>query len=535
MSMLANFLAITNYENPQDISKNQNLFAGLEISKDTEFCQKYMGKYPVIFLSLKDIIGNNFNEAMAMLVAKIFYLYKKYRILIEKNLLSSFLAEDFTDAYQTLRLMSLSKGEYSATDFSTLKNSLLTLTNILNEHFGQQVVVIIDEYDVPVEKARNKFYDQMLQLIRDILAITLKSNDNLYKGFLTGCLRITKESVFTGWNNFNVYDVQSPFYSTLFGFTIKEVEDLLSYYDLTDKFSLVKEWYDGYVFYNQEIYNPWSVLKYIKDVIKENNALPQAYWIHSSANELINEFISKSNIDTYDEMENLLQGGIIKKQLNLDMNFRKLDEGEINSFWSMLYLTGYLTQAAKTEEGNNYTLKIPNKEIMECFKDRILNYFTSESSKYKVGSHNLIQYLAQNDVENAQIELTNLLKNYIGIFDINKTYEYMYHMFLNGIFVASKEFIENPESFKSNEESGDGRADIKFIVNKPQSIGIVIEIKRADNIEQKAELAQIALKQYKDKEYYRDYILEDSIKKIYIYGIAFYKRSCTIVSQEIVK
>ncbi len=534
MSMLVHFLAITNYEDPNDLSKNQKLFEGLEISKDKEFCQQYMGKFPIIFLSLKNISGLKFEDALAMLVANIFNLYKKYRVLVEKKLFSPFLAEDFMDIYQKLRYMGQNNGEYSATDLKTIKNALVDLTSILSEHFGQKVIVIIDEYDVPVEKARHKFYDEMLDIIRDMLGNTLKSNSSVFKGFLTGCLRITKESVFTGWNNFKVYDLNNLKYAKLFGFTEDEVKEILKYYKFEDKFVDIKEWYDGYRFNNIEIYNPWSVLQFVQDLVDDRDIEPQSYWINSSSNALINEFISGTTPTTYDEFEILLQGGTIQKQLNLTMNYSNLDKGDSDAFWSMLYLTGYLTTAEKVKN-NIYTLRIPNKEIMDCFKDRIVDYFAYESEIYKTGSQNLIQYFAQNNAEQVQLELTNLLKNYIGIFDINKTYEYMYHMFLNGIFVASRNLVDNIESFKSNEESGDGRADIKFVVNKPQNIGIVVEIKRADREEQMLPLAKIALEQCKDKEYYRSFIFEQSIKKIYIYGISFYKRSCAVLSSEIQK
>ncbi len=352
------------------------------------------------------------------------------------------------------------------------------------------------------------------------------------KGFLTGCLRITKESIFTGWNNFKVYDLNNLKYAKLFGFTEDEVKEILKYYNFEDKFSDIKEWYDGYRFNDIEIYNPWSVLQFVQDLVDDRDIEPQSYWINSSSNALINEFISDAKSDTYDEFEVLLQGGTIQKQLNLTMNYSSLDKGESDAFWSMLYLTGYLTTADKVKN-NIYTLRIPNKEIKECFKERIVDYFAYESDTYKTSSQNLIQNLAQNDAQQVQLTLTNLLDNYISVLDVKKSYEYMYHMFLSGILVASKNQVKHIADYKSNEPSGDGFADIRFVITEPQNIGVVIEIKRADNEDQMYDLCAVALKQCIEREYYRNYIRNTNIKKIYIYGIAFHKRSCAVVSEEI--
>ncbi len=557
MSMLYNFLAITNLEDPLDISKNKELFAGLEISKDENFCQKYMGKFPTIFISLKNCSGKTFNEALALLVAKVFNVYKFFRVLLEKNLLTKFLTEDFEDYYDTLRAMTKKGDDYSSTDLSILKNSLLNLTQILKAHYGQNVIIIIDEYDEPVAKARHSYYDQILDVIKDLLGNVLKSNNNLSKAFITGCLRITKESVFTGWNNFKVYDISNATYGELFGFNEKEVKELLKYYHFEDKFPMIKEWYDGYRFADRyEMYNPWSVVTYVSDLIQDRLAEPLAYWISTSSNDLINEFIEVGKTEEYDELEDLLQGRVVRKPLNLEMNYRELSNSNINSFWSILYVTGYLTLAEDKDKNEDerekdsretrtigydssrlYALRIPNKEVRDCFKRRIVEYFQGGSKKYQAGSVNLIGYMAKNDADNVKKELTNLLENYIGVQDVKKSYEYMYHMFINGVLVASNQIVKQVEDFKSNEASGEGYADIRFVTKnlEGKEVGIVLELKRATTIEEMYDLTEVALKQCKEKEYYREYIKDRDIHNIYIYGISFYKRKCAVKSEEILK
>ncbi len=383
MSMLKNFLEM-NYDNPSDISRPQELFKNLAITKDTEFCQKHMGQYPVIALSLKDVNGETFLGAITSLCSKFLKLWRQYEnIVLNATNLSARTKNQIVGYSEIFQNITLGKSVLNnEIVLDALKNFISLLSEILSTIFKKNTIIIVDEYDVPLAKARGKYYRNMVDYISGMFSITFKTNDSLEKGFLTGCLRVSRESIFTGFNNTQVYDCTNSIYQELFGFTNNEVKKLLKDYHLSDRFDVFKEWYDGYQIGNAEIYNPYSVLSYVNTLIHDSTTEPVNAWINSSGNDFLNEFINYLPDNELNDFQKLLSGETVKKDLNEALNYGDIDDhpnanddgtandsNDYTNMWSMLYVTGYLTKVGP-KKGTTFTLRIPNKEVKDCFEQK---------------------------------------------------------------------------------------------------------------------------------------------------------------------
>lgn len=367
MSMLKSFF---------EIGQDPALFDGLSVSKDQEFCSLYQGKYPVIFISLKGVNGLTYEDAEDALRTVIGREAERFSFLLDSNKLTELEIQRYE---RLIEADATKKGVYSMpTEF--LSQSLVMLTDLLEKHFHQKVVVLIDEYDVPLDKAHiNGFYDQMVTLIRNMFQAVFKTNENLAFGVITGCLRISKESIFTGFNNLRVESISGPIGSSYYGFTEEEVQKLLTYYDLSDKFDEVKKWYDGYKFYKTDMYCPWDVLNYCADHQAVSDYYPQNYWINSSDNDLVREFIDDADAETLSELERLIAGGKIEKAIDENITYRDIDSS-IDNLWSVLYSTGYLTGTMENAE-KLYSLWIPNLEVHDIFVTQIEKWFKQKVRK----------------------------------------------------------------------------------------------------------------------------------------------------------
>ncbi len=533
MSMIKNFFEM-NYDNPSDISKPQELFKNLAISKDTEFCQKYMGQYPVIALTFKNINGENFKDS-AVKIGRCFKdsLFDLCNILRVHQNLSLDYKQDI-DKYKD-KINKLADREIRNTvadDLQDLTEILLSLSKYIYKAFKKGPIIIIDEYDVPLAKARGKYYKEMVYFIKNLFNATFKTNNNLEKGFLTGCLRVSRESIFTGFNNLQVYDCATTKYAELFGFTNDEVKLLLKDYNLSDKYDVFKEWYDGYQLGNSEIYNPYSVLTYVDALIENVNEEPVNAWINSSSNNFLTEFINFLPDSELSDFKKLLDGGTVEKVLNMTLNYGDIENASVTSLWTMLYVTGYLTKVGD-KRGNIFTLKIPNQEVKDCFREKIVSYFT-ESSEHKNSVQKLIHAFVSQEVGIIQTTINNVLPKYLSLRDVKANQEYTYHSFMDGFLANSGLDVS------SQKEAGDGYPDISFTMKNPETgelVGIILELKRATSDDDKALKAKCkeALKQCHDKTYYSDYQERPDVNRIYIYGIAFCNRKCAVVAEEVPK
>ena len=350
------------------------LFEGLEISKEKELCEKYMGKFPVISISLKDVSGKNFEAAKRKLCSIIGTEALEFSFLAQSDSLTE------TERRQYENMIALDDGGSFSMSEELLGESLFLLSQFLQKHYKQSVVILIDEYDVPLDKAYQwGYYDDMVDLVRSLFGQALKTNDSLFFAVLTGCLRVTRESIFTGLNNFNVMTVRDVHFNEYFGFTDREVRNMLAYYDRTEKYDAIKEWYDGYRFGNLEIYCPWDVISYCYALKMNPNATPQNYWINTSSNDIVRKFVGKAKAATRKEIELLIAGGSIRKEIRQELTYRDLDS-DIDNLWSLLFTTGYLT-AGREEEGDWAELAIPNREIRTIFIRQIQEWFREETAK----------------------------------------------------------------------------------------------------------------------------------------------------------
>ena len=494
------------------------LFEGLEISKEKDLCSKYMGKFPVISVSLKDVSGADFEEARGMLC----------RILGKEALRFSFLSESecLTEIerkqYQAMVKVG-GEGFFTMAD-EVLKDSLLTLSQLLQKHYGQSVIILVDEYDVPLDKAyQSGYYDDMVALVRSIFGQALKTNDSLYFAVLTGCLRISKESIFTGMNNFSVYTVKDVQYSEYFGFTDAEIRQMLEYYGWTEKYDLIKEWYDGYRFGDVELYCPWDVISYFHALRMKPSVSPQNYWVNTSSNDIIRSFIEKADAVTREEIELLIEGGSIKKEIHQELTYRDLG-ADIDHLWSLLFTTGYLTRCGEDESGMT-KLVIPNREIHWIFVQQIRRWFKEETKRDMPRLESFCRAFQENNVSAIEEGFTAYLRKTISIRDdsVGKDRkENFYHGILLGLFGNMAGW-----KVKSNAESGDGYSDI-IVEVEDDEIGIVIELKYAENARFDA-ACEKALKQIRDN-HYEEALTDDGMKTIYRYGMACYKKRCKVVS-----
>ena len=512
MSMLKSFF---------EIGADRTLFDGLYISRNQKLCEEYMGKYPVIFLSLKGIDGLSFEAAKYRLTELIGVEAERFAFLAD----SEKLMENERSKYRAI--IHLVNGKYSM-DEDMLVSSLQTLSQLLCRHYGQKAIILIDEYDVPLDKAfQHGYYKEMVSLIRGLFGQALKTNDDLQFAVLTGCLRVSKESIFTGLNNFKVYAADDVRYDEEFGFTNKEIKKLLANYNLQEHFGKVKEWYDGYRFGNADIYCPWDVINYVDDLVSDPNVQPKSYWINSSGNDLVKRFIEQADITTKDEIEQLIAGNAVEKRIRSDLTYDEIDNS-IDNIWSVLFTTGYLTRLGKAENGV-YKLIIPNQEVREVFVLQIREWFNQTVANNRASTDKINQGFLEGEVETIQQELTMFLGETISVFDTkarNEEKEIFYHGILLGILKNYSGWV-----VKSNRESGDGFADILLKPKNPDA-GIIVELKYARSLHDLDQACERALEQIEDRRYDTE-LREDGRNDILAYGIAFCRKRCKVVVKKL--
>lgn len=491
-----------------EIGADPSLFDGLNISRRRDLCERYMGQYPVIFVSLKGVDGETYDEAFFMLKTIIRAEARRHSFLKTSDKVSEENKELLND---------LLKGKDE-----TVPDSLRFLTEVLAQHYQKQVILLIDEYDVPLDKAfQNGYYSKMVRLIRVLLGQALKTNAYLRFSVLTGCLRVSKESIFTGLNNFKVLSIVDARFEEYFGFTDAEVQRMLADYGIADRYKETKEWYDGYRFGDANIYCPWDVINYVDLLRAKPKAKPQAFWINSSGNGLVKRFINKANNTTRDELEKLIAGEAIEKKIRLELTYNEIDDS-IDNLWSVLFTTGYLTTDGETDS-DIYRLVIPNKEVREVFVDQINTWFREMIRADIEPLQMLGRALLEGDAGEAEKQLNAILAKTISILDTKSTYkENFYHGLLLGLLEMNADWI-----VRSNVEAGDGFADIVIEPEDPDT-GIIIELKYAPSYEKLDDMCNEALRQVKDRRY-DEYLRNDARNNILAYGIAFCKKKCRIL------
>lgn len=500
-----------------EIGTDRSLFDGLHICANEKICSEHMGKYPVIFLSLKNAEGLNFDTAKYQMVELIAREAERFPFLAKDTNLSD------RDREKYRVLTAFADGHYQMSD-DVLCGSLQTLSELLYKHFNQKTVILIDEYDVPLDKAfQHGYYREMVALIRVLFGRALKTNEALAFAVLTGCLRVSKESIFTGLNNFKILSITDSRFDEQFGFTDKEVQKLLADYHLEARFSETKEWYDGYRFGNVDVYCPWDVINHIDRIKDDPNARPEAYWINTSGNDLVKRFVDKANRTTRNEIEQLIAGNAIEKMLRLDLTYDEIDNS-IENLWSVLFTTGYLTQAGMTEDGA-YRLVIPNREICEVFKLQIQEWFKKSIFSNTEQLTAFWKAFEEGNTDGVEMYLNRIMSNSISVFDIKtgeEKKEISYHNLLVGILTGNADWL-----VKSNVEAGEGFADIIVETEDPNA-GIVVELKYTKDYDEMEQACRAALDQINDRRY-QEYLLNDGRKDITLYGIAFCKKRCKAV------
>ena len=508
MSMLKTFF---------EIGCDKNLFQELKISEEKELCKEYMGQFPVISISLKGVEGLDFEsakEGLAYIIGK-----EAMRFYFLKD--SPHLTEEEKGIYQGY--IATEKGGFTiGSDAEKLVTAVNGLSSMLEKHYGKKVILLIDEYDVPLDKAfQYGYYEEMVSFIRNFLGNALKTNPSLYFAVLTGCLRISKESIFTGLNNLKVMSITNVQFEEYFGFTDSEVKEMLNYYGLMDHFDSMKAWYDGYRFGNQDVYCPWDVLSHCDNLRADSNARPEDYWSNTSGNAIVRRFIDLANGKTKDEIERLIAGETILKEINQELTYGELDNS-IENLWSVLFTTGYLTQRGMAD-GDKYYLVIPNYEIRKLFIRQIRERFRYQAGSDRKTLDKFCNAFPDGDGSLIEELFNDYLWNIISIRDTtarNEKKENFYHGILLGILGFQDDWI-----VKSNAESGIGYSDI-LIETRRNRIGIVVEMKYAENGNLEA-ACQKALQQIEDKKY-ESKLKEDGMRSIIKYGIACYKKECKV-------
>ena len=497
-----------------EIGTDRSLFDGLHICANEKICSEHMGKHPVIFLSLKNAEGLNFDTAKYQMVELIAREAERFPFLAKDTNLSD------RDREKYRVLTAFADGHYQMSD-DVLYGSLQTLSELLYKYFNQKTVILIDEYDVPLDKAfQHGYYREMVALIRAMFGRALKTNEALAFAVLTGCLRVSKESIFTGLNNFKILSITDSRFDEQFGFTDKEVQKLLADYHLEARFSETKEWYDGYRFGNVDVYCPWDVINHIDRIKDDPNARPEAYWINTSGNDLVKRFVDKANRTTRNEIEQLIAGNAIEKMLRLDLTYDEIDNS-IENLWSVLFTTGYLTQTGMTEDGA-YRLVIPNREIREVFKLQIQEWFKKSIFSNTEQLTAFWKAFEEGNTDGVEMYLNRIMSNSISVFDIKtgeEKKEISYHNLLVGILTGNADWL-----VKSNVEAGEGFADIIVETENPNA-GIVVELKYTKDYDEMEQACRAALDQINDRRY-QEYLLNDGRKDITLYGIAFCKKRC---------
>ena len=512
MSMLKSFF---------EIGAASELFDGLYISHNKKMCDDNMGKYPVIFLSLKNVEGLDFQAAKYQMIEIIAKEAKRFVYLKNSDRL------DIDDKSTYASLIRLEDGRYEMRD-EALYASLQTLSELLYKHHGRKTVILIDEYDVPLDKAfQNGYYKEMVSLIRAIFGKALKTNEALDFAVLTGCLRVSKESIFTGLNNFKVVSITDSRFDEQFGFTDEEVQRLLADYHLKDHIEETKEWYDGYHFGDTDVYCPWDVVNHVDCLLEDPNAEPQSYWINTSGNDLVKRFIDKADKTTRNEIERLIAGDMIEKSIRMELTYDEIDNS-IDNLWSILFTTGYLTQQGKSERGV-YRLVIPNKEIREVYILQIQEWFKDSVLHNREPINQLLKAIKEGDADTVEKDLTKILVNTISIFDTKsrkEEKEIFYHGIVLGLLRCESEWL-----IQSNIESGDGLVDILIETEDPDA-GIIIELKYAQTFQGLSKACENAMRQIRERRY-DERLRNEGRNDILAYGIAFCKKKCKVVVERL--
>lgn len=495
-----------------DLNSDPSLFDGLKIAEEKELCESYMGKFPVISVSLKGTYAASYETARAMAVRTVNEEASRMQFLLESGKLTLYDKEKFSGLLN------------SAMDDATLFESLREMSRLLQKHYGKKAVILIDEYDVPLAKAFDQgYYDQMIMLIRNLFEQTLKTNPNLQFAVLTGCMRISKESIFTGLNNLRVLSIADARFDGYFGFTDAQVQALLEYYGLSSHYDAVKEWYDGYQFGNEQVYCPWDVINYCDALLADGEAQPQNYWSNTSSNDALKRFIQRADagLAKY-EVEKLVAGETIRKEIHQELTYQDM-YSSMDHLWSVLFTTGYLTQKGKPEK-KSFCLAIPNMEIREIFTEQIMALFKENVQKNREAADCFCAALQAKDAAQVEKWFTEFLKKTISIRDTfvkKRLKENFYHGILLGILSCHNTWIVS-----SNQESGDGYSDI-LIVMEDEGTGVVIEVKYSENGNLE-EGCQKALKQMEENQY-EEALRREGIECILKYGIACYKKRCKVV------
>lgn len=493
-----------------EIGTDKTLFDGLMISQETELCKEYMGKFPVVFLSLKNVDGLTYELAI-----------ERFKTVIQEEAmrLHSRMQDELLSSSDRKKLEQMENRELPEKE---IPDSLRFLSRILCTYFGQKVILLIDEYDVPLDKAfQHGYYEEMVSLIRGLFGQALKTNEFLQFAVLTGCLRISKESIFTGLNNFDVNTIVDVNHDEHFGFTASEVQELLEYYGLEEKAGTIKEWYDGYRFGNANIYCPWDVIKYTKKLLSDPDAEPEAFWINTSGNDLVKRFIHRADKTTQNDIEHLVAGETIEKAIRLDLTYNELDTS-IANLWSVLFTTGYLTQAGRAA-GGVYRLRIPNREVREVFVLQIQEWFRETTLADSARINRFCAAFPAGDISAIQDMLHDYLWDSISVRDTavrTNMKENFYHGMVLGLLQSQENWL-----VRSNAETGEGYSDIS--ISTPARTGIIIELKYANDGDLET-ACQEALKQIEEKKYAAG-LQHQGMKKVLRYGIAFWEKECMAV------
>ena len=516
MSMLKHFF---------EYGCDASLFEGLEIAKETELCKEYMGKFPVISITLKGVVARNFEDARGMLCSVIGNEALRFQFLMKSEQLTAKEKEQYT------RLITIGKGEQPGFLMSqdVLEGSIKTLCQLLYKHYGQKAILLIDEYDVPLDKAeRAGYYEEMASLIRGLLGQALKTNDSLFLAVLTGCLRVAKETIFTGLNNFKVYSITDATFGEYFGFLDCEVRDMLEFYGLGGKYAQTKEWYDGYCFGEMDVYCPWDVINYCKELRYDPDTPPRAYWINTSGNDIIRTFLQMAKPGIRRELERLVNGETVTKKIRQELTYRELYDN-VENVWSVMFMTGYLTQRGRVESNtyaDTYELAIPNQEIRQIFVEQVMEWFQGEIGKEPELLDAFCEAFRQGDAEAIEQHFTSYLKKTISIRDtaVRKSRkENFYHGILLGLLSHRGDWY-----VRSNVEAGDGYSDI-VVEMEAEEIGVIIEVKYPDGGDLEAGCKE-ALEQIEKKHYYEALDL-DGIGKIILVGIACERKRCKVITK----
>ena len=504
-----------------EIGTDPALFDGLFISQNKDLCETYLGKFPVIFLSLKNVDGLTFEEARYHLSELIGMEAERFQFLLDSDRLSD------NDKKKYHALIDLSEGHYSM-DKGILTSSLQILSQLLSKHYNQKTIILIDEYDVPLDKAfQHSYYTEMVSLIRGLLGQALKTNDFLQFAVLTGCLRVSKESIFTGLNNFKVLSISDARFDEQFGFTDFEVTQILNTYHLEEHLQETKEWYDGYRFGDADVYCPWDVINHVDRLCGDPKASPQSYWINTSGNDLVKRFIDKADKTTRNEIERLIHGESIEKAIRLELTYDEIDT-TIDNLWSVLFTTGYLTQTCRAEK-EIYSLKIPNKEIKEVFVLQIQEWFKNIIQKDTRPLQNFCTSFLDGNIEEIQNYLMHTLSNMVSILDTkarDNQKENFYHGLLLGLLRSDPNWL-----IHSNAESGNGFSDILIEPENPDA-GIIIEVKYSSSFTGLEKSCDTALMQIKERRY-DEKLRNEGRNEILAYGISFCKKRCCVKAEKL--